>query len=103
MYSALDKGVVDGTDWGTPAMNLALGFNQVCDYFVYPEYRSAPMSEFSVQTKIWEKLPDDLKAIIETGVRDMEFQEPPDPGPAGQRGRAEMGSRRRQGHFLGSG
>jgi TRAP-type mannitol/chloroaromatic compound transport system substrate-binding protein len=69
VYSALDKGVVEGTDWGTPSMNMALGFNQVCKYFVYPEYRSAPMSEFSVRTKHWEKLPDDLKAVVETAVR----------------------------------
>ena len=69
VYSALDKGVVEGTDWGTPSMNIALGFNQVCKYFVYPEYRSAPMSEFSVRMDIWKKLSDTDKAIIETAVK----------------------------------
>jgi TRAP-type mannitol/chloroaromatic compound transport system substrate-binding protein len=69
VYSALDKGVVEGTDWGTPSMNMALGFNQVCKYFVYPENRSAPMSEFSVRTEKWNALPDDLKRIVEVAVR----------------------------------
>lgn len=69
VYSALDKGVIDGTDWGTPSMNLALGFNQVCKYFVYPEYRSMPMSEFSIRLDIWNKMSDDLKAIVEAAVK----------------------------------
>ena len=69
VYSALDKGVVDGTDWGTPSMNMRLGFDQVCKYFIYPEYRSMPMSDFSVNTREWNKLPDDIKAIVQTAVR----------------------------------
>lgn len=69
VYSALDKGVVEGTDWGTPSMNMALGFNQICKYFVYPEYRSMPMSDFSIRLDIWNKMPDDLKAIVETAVK----------------------------------
>ena len=48
---------------------MALGFNQVCKYFVYPENRSAPMSEFSVRTEKWNALPDDLKRIVEVAVR----------------------------------
>jgi len=69
VYSALDKGVIEGTDWGTPSMNHRMGFDQVAKYFVYPEYRSLPISDFTVNTKEWNKLPDDIKAIVETAVR----------------------------------
>ena len=69
VYSALDKGVIDGTDWGTPSMNIRLGFHQVCQYFVYPEYRSMGMSELSVNTEEWNKLPADIKKIVERAIK----------------------------------
>ena len=69
VYSALDKGVIEGADWGTPSMNHRMGFDQVAGYFVYPEYRSLPISDFTVNTKEWNRLPDDIKAIVETAVR----------------------------------
>ena len=69
VYSALDKGVIEGADWGTPSMNHRMGFDQVAKYFIYPEYRSLPISDFTVNTKEWNKLPDDIKAIVETAVR----------------------------------
>jgi TRAP-type mannitol/chloroaromatic compound transport system substrate-binding protein len=46
-----------------------MGFDQVAKYFIYPEYRSLPISDFTVNTKQWEKLPDDIKAIVESAVR----------------------------------
>lgn len=69
VYSALDKGVIDGADWGSPSMNYRMGFDQVAKYFVYPEYRSLPISDFTVNTGEWNRLPDDIKAIVEAAVR----------------------------------
>jgi len=69
VYSALDKGVIDGTDWGTPSMNHRMGFDQVAKYFVYPEYRSMPISDFTVNTKEWNRLPGDINAIVQAAVR----------------------------------
>jgi TRAP-type mannitol/chloroaromatic compound transport system substrate-binding protein len=69
VYSALDKGVIDGTDWGTPSMNHRMGFDQVARFFIYPEYRSLGMADFTVNRKQWQKLPDDIKAIVETAIR----------------------------------
>lgn len=73
VFSALDKGVIDGTDWGTPSMNHRLGFDQAAKYFIYPEYRSMPASDFTVNTKEWERLPDDIKEILKTAVREWNW------------------------------
>ena len=54
VYSALDKGVIDGTDWGTPSMNHRMGFDQVAKYFIYPEYRSLGMGDFTVNRRQWD-------------------------------------------------
>jgi TRAP-type mannitol/chloroaromatic compound transport system substrate-binding protein len=71
VFSALDKGVVDGADWGTPSMNQRMGFDKVAKYTIYPEYRSLPAAEFAVNTKEWEKLPADIKQILKSAVREF--------------------------------
>jgi TRAP-type mannitol/chloroaromatic compound transport system substrate-binding protein len=73
VFSALDKGVIEGTDWGSPSMNHRLGFDQVAKYFIYPEYRSMPASDFTVNTKEWEKLPPDIQQILKTAVREWNW------------------------------
>ena len=69
VYSALDKGVIDGTDWGTPSMNQRLGFFQVAKYFNFPGFHSMPVGDFTVNQKEWNKLPDDIKQILKSAVR----------------------------------
>ena len=70
VYSALDKGVIDGTDWGTPSMNKRMGFFQVAKYFNFPGFHSMPVGDFTVNMKEWNKLPDDIKQILKTAVRE---------------------------------
>ena len=73
MYSALDKGVVDAGDWSSPALNMMSGLHKVAKYFNYPGFHSLPQGDFSVNKKEWEKLPDDIKAILEVAVREWGF------------------------------
>jgi TRAP-type mannitol/chloroaromatic compound transport system substrate-binding protein len=70
VYSALDKGVVDAGDWSSPALNKASGLDQVAKYFFYPGWHSLPQNDFTVKKTEWEKLPDDIKAILKTAVRE---------------------------------
>ncbi len=70
-YSALDKGVVDGADWSTPSVNHRMGFSRVTKYYIYPEYRSMPISDFTINKKEWEKLPNDIKQILKSLVREL--------------------------------
>ncbi len=69
-YSALDKGVVDATDWGTPSMNQCMGFFQVTKYFTYPGFHSMPIGDFVVGMKEWKKLPPDIQRILKTAARE---------------------------------
>jgi TRAP-type mannitol/chloroaromatic compound transport system substrate-binding protein len=73
VFSALDKGVIEGTDWGSPSMNHRLGFDQVAKYFIYPEYRSMPASDFTVNTKQWKKLPPDIQEILKAAIREWNW------------------------------
>lgn len=68
VYTALERGVVDASDWGTLSMNHDLGYHKLAPYPIYPGYHSMPMADFAVNMSVWQALPDELKAIVEAEV-----------------------------------
>lgn len=40
VYTALERGVVDASDWGTLSMNQDLGFHKLAPYPIFPGYHS---------------------------------------------------------------
>jgi len=70
VYSALDKGVVEATNWSTVSQNDKLGYHKVAPYFTYPGFHSMPVGDFTVNAKEWEKLPAVVKQIIQTACRE---------------------------------
>ena len=69
VYTALERGVVDASDWGTLSMNQDLGYHKLAPYPIYPGYHSMPMADFAVNINRWNALPDDLKILVEDEVR----------------------------------
>ncbi len=67
---ALERKVIDATEWATPGENLALGLHEIAKYVIIPGVHqpSAPF-EFFINPKAWEELPDDLKAMIDEAAR----------------------------------
>jgi len=70
VYSALDKGVIDASDWASPSMNQRMGFFEVAKYYIYPGFHSMPLGGFTVNINEWNKLPDDIKQILKTACRE---------------------------------
>ncbi|UCH46637.1 MAG: TRAP transporter substrate-binding protein [Betaproteobacteria bacterium] len=77
VYTALERGVVDASDWGTLSMNQDLGYHKLAPYPIYPGYHSMPMADFAVNMNEWNALPDDLKALVveEVGIFTTEMIE----------------------------
>ncbi len=71
VYTALERGVVDASDWGTLSMNQDLGYHKLAKYPSYPGFHSMPMSDVVVNLKRWIALPDDLKQIFETAAHEF--------------------------------
>ena len=71
VFSSLEKGIVDGVDWGTPSMNYRLGYHQIAKYFNWPGFHSMATLDFSVNIEAWNKLPDDIKSIVEAATREF--------------------------------
>jgi TRAP-type mannitol/chloroaromatic compound transport system substrate-binding protein len=70
IFSAMDKGVVEATNWATASINDKTGFHQVAPYFTYPGFHSMPIGDFTVRQQEWDKLPDDIKQILTTACRE---------------------------------
>jgi TRAP-type mannitol/chloroaromatic compound transport system substrate-binding protein len=71
VYTALEQGVLDATDWGTLSMNVDLGFQKVAPYAIYPGFHSMPATDIVVNMDRWNALPDDLKAVLTVATRDF--------------------------------
>lgn len=69
VFSALDSGAIDATDWGTLSMNSELGFHDRAKFAVYPGIHSMPVGDVVVSTKEWDKLSDRQKKILEEEAR----------------------------------
>jgi TRAP-type mannitol/chloroaromatic compound transport system substrate-binding protein len=74
VYTALERGVVDASDWGTLSMNEDLGYHKLAKFPSYPGFHSMPMGEISVNKAKWDGLPADLKAILEGATRDFALE-----------------------------
>ena len=64
LYTAMQTGVIDATEWVGPYNDLAFGFHQVAKYYYYPGWHEpGPILEFIVNKQALESLPEDLRAI----------------------------------------
>ena len=72
LYTSMQTGVIDATEWVSPYNDLAFGFHQVAKYYYYPGWQEpGPALELMVNKKAYDSLPADLQAIIEVAARAM--------------------------------
>jgi len=68
VYTALERGKIEATDWGTLGMNDELGYNAIAPYAIYPGIHSIPAADVSMNMKLWNSLPSDIKQVIQEAV-----------------------------------
>lgn len=70
LYTALQTGVIDATEWVGPYNDMAFGFHQIAKYYYYPGWHEpGPALELIVNKQAYETLPPYLQAIVETAAR----------------------------------
>ncbi|MFT7299739.1 MAG: TRAP-type mannitol/chloroaromatic compound transport system substrate-binding protein [Porticoccus sp.] len=70
LYTSMQTGVIDATEWVGPYNDLAFGFHQVAKYYYYPGWHEpGPTLELIVNKQAFSSLPEDLQAIIEGAAR----------------------------------
>ena len=69
IYTALDRGTIDATEWVGPFHDERLGLYRAAKYYYYPGWHEpGPVLELIVNKNAYDSLPDDLKKIIETAA-----------------------------------
>lgn len=70
IYSSLERGVIDATEWGTPEQNMLTGFNEVAQYIIVPGvHQSGGANECQVNMDIWSELSDSDKNLIRMAAK----------------------------------
>ena len=70
VFTALQTGAIDATEWVGPYNDLAFGFYKAADYYYYSGWHEpGAMLEFTVNEEAYRSLPEDLQKIIEVATR----------------------------------
>jgi len=69
IYGALERGVIDATEWVGPHDDMQLGLHRAAPYYYYPGWHEpATTLEFVFNKKAYDSLPADLKRILDFAV-----------------------------------
>ncbi len=69
IYTNLERGVIDATEWIGPFHDYLMGFYQVANYYYYPGWHEpGPVLELIVNREKFEALPGDLQQIVRTAA-----------------------------------
>ena len=70
LFTSLQTGVIDATEWVGPYNDLAFGFYKVAKYYYYPGWHEPGTTlEAIVNKKAFEALPPDLQAVVRSAAR----------------------------------
>lgn len=71
IFPALEKGVIDATEFSMPAMDIKYGFYQIAKNNYFPGWhQQVSISQLLINKDKWDKLPDQYKAMIEIACGD---------------------------------
>ena len=70
IFTSLQTGVIDATEWVGPLNDRTLGLHEVAKYYYYPGWHEPGAAiELIVNKEAFDSLPLDLKRILETAAR----------------------------------
>jgi TRAP-type mannitol/chloroaromatic compound transport system substrate-binding protein len=70
IYPALERGVIDATEFSMPTMDIDLGFHQIAKNNYFPGWhQQTSIGELLMHKPAWEALDDQNKAILETSCQ----------------------------------
>lgn len=71
VFSAMDNGTIQATDWGTLSMNDELGFHDKAKFAIFPGIHSAPVGDVSIRLSVWEALDAETQATLKQAMKDF--------------------------------
>lgn len=69
LYQALERGVIDATEYSNPAVDWGLGLQEVTKYWATPPWHQpAVLYGVMINKKAWDDLSDHLKTLLRTSA-----------------------------------
>lgn len=69
IYTALERGTIDATEWVGPLHDVRFGLDRAARYYYYPGWHEpGTQLELLLNANAWNSLPDDLKLIVESAA-----------------------------------
>jgi TRAP-type mannitol/chloroaromatic compound transport system substrate-binding protein len=79
IYTALERGVIDATEWVGPHDDMKMGFQNAAKYYYYPGWHEpGTTGEFVFNKKAYEALPVDIRRMLDyttEAMNTVEFME----------------------------
>jgi TRAP-type mannitol/chloroaromatic compound transport system substrate-binding protein len=73
IFTSLERGVIDATEWVGPLHDLRMGFYQAAKYYYYPGWHEpGTYLEYFFNKKVYDELPKDLQHIIDAACVETE-------------------------------
>lgn len=69
IYTALERGTLDATEWVAPFHDMRLGLNRAAEYYYYPGWHEPGTAfELMINLSKWQELEPDLQKIVEVAA-----------------------------------
>lgn len=70
LFTSLQTGNIDATEWVGPYNDVAFGLDKAAKYYYFPGWHEpGPTLELIINKKAFESLPEDLQMIVTVGAR----------------------------------
>ncbi len=70
LFTAMQSGTIDATEWVNPYNDLAFGLHKVAKHYYYPGWHEPGTTlECFINQKAFDALPDDLQVIVKNAAR----------------------------------
>lgn len=70
LFPALEKGVLDATEFSMPSIDKNMGFYKVAKYNYFPGWhQQATLADIYINKSTWEKMSDSQRALIEMSCK----------------------------------
>jgi len=71
IYTSLERGTIDATEWVGPALDTMMGFSKVAPFYYKGWHEPGSILELTFNKARWEKLSDTHRAIITAASEEM--------------------------------
>ena len=71
IYTSLERGVIDATEWVGPALDIKMGFYKVAPYYYSGWHEPGSVLELTFNKHSWSKLSFEHQAMIEVASSEM--------------------------------